>query len=112
MDTPFGSASNEENGDAYPDLKGCLMVFGGPAAYESKHRQKLKAKEVKVAALGEAVLVFLKWLETMITFNRKDHPDYIPQLGPSSLSSTQSLARPTYPISSWMAEAASTSSTP
>ena len=36
--TPFGPTSNEEKGDAYPDPKGCLMIFGGPGAYESKHR--------------------------------------------------------------------------
>ena len=36
MDAPSGSAGNEEKGDAYPDPKGCLMIFGGPVAYESK----------------------------------------------------------------------------
>ena len=34
-----------------------------------------------MAALGEAVLAFLKWSETVITFDRKDHPDHISQLG-------------------------------
>ena len=34
-----------------------------------------------MAALGEAVLAFLKWSETVITFDRKDHPDHIPQSG-------------------------------
>ena len=36
-DTPSGPTGNEEKGDAYPDLKGCLMIFGGSVAYESKH---------------------------------------------------------------------------
>jgi hypothetical protein len=35
-DAPFGSISNEEKRDAYPDPKGCLMIFGRPVAYESK----------------------------------------------------------------------------
>ena len=35
MDVPSGSASNGEKGDAYPDPKGCLMIFSGPVAYES-----------------------------------------------------------------------------
>ena len=39
------------------------------------------ARDVNVAALGEAVPAFIKWLETMITFDRKDHPDHIPQPG-------------------------------
>jgi hypothetical protein len=34
-----------------------------------------------VATLGEAVLAFLKWSESTITFDRKDHPDHIPQPG-------------------------------
>jgi hypothetical protein len=38
-------------------------------------------REVNTAALGEAVPVFLKWSETTITFDRKDHPDHILQLG-------------------------------
>ena len=36
MDTPSGFAGNEEKGDAYPDSKGCLMIFDGSVAYESK----------------------------------------------------------------------------
>jgi hypothetical protein len=39
-DAPSGPTSNEEKGDVYPDPKGCLMIFGGPVAYESKRRQK------------------------------------------------------------------------
>ena len=74
-------ADNGEKGDAYPGLRGCLMTFGRPMAYESKRQQKLMAREVNVATLGEAVLAFLKWSETMITFDQKDHPNHIPQPG-------------------------------
>jgi hypothetical protein len=76
-----GPTNNEENGDVYPDPRGCLMIFGGLKAYESKRRQKLTAREVNAAVLGEAVLAFLKWSEAAITFDRKDHPDHILQLG-------------------------------
>ena len=55
------------------------MIIGGPAAHESKRRQKLTDKEVNEATLGDAVLAFLKWSETTITFDRKDHSDHIPQ---------------------------------
>jgi hypothetical protein len=34
-----------------------------------------------VPALGEAVLAFLKWSKTTITFDQNDHCDHIPQLG-------------------------------
>jgi hypothetical protein len=74
-----GATSNEEKGDAYPDPKGCLIIFDELVVYESKCQQKLTARKVNAAALGEAVLTFLKWLEIMITFDRKDHPDHIPQ---------------------------------
>jgi hypothetical protein len=67
-------ANNEEKGDTYPDPKGCLMIFGGPVAYESKCQKKLTAREVNVAALGEAVLAFLKWSKTMITLTERITP--------------------------------------
>jgi hypothetical protein len=38
MDAPSMPAGNEEKGDAYPGPKGCLMIFGRPVAYESKHQ--------------------------------------------------------------------------
>jgi hypothetical protein len=61
------------------------MIFSRPAAYESKHRQKLMAREVNTAAVGEAIPVFLKWSKTVITFDRKDHLDHLPQPGCFSL---------------------------
>ena len=61
----------------YPDLKGCLMIFGGPAAYKSRRWQKVMAREVNAVALGKVAPAFLKWLETVITFDRKDHPNHI-----------------------------------
>ena len=57
------------------------MIFGGPMVYESKRWQKLTDREVNAATLGDAVSAFLKWSETAITFDRKDHPDHISQLG-------------------------------
>jgi len=43
------------------------------------------AREVNATALGEATPTFLKWSKTAITFDRKDHPDHIPQSGCSPL---------------------------
>ena len=111
-DAPSGPTDNEEKWDAYPDPKGCLMIFGGPMAYESRRCQKLMAREVNVAALGETILAFLKWSETTITFDRKDHPDHIPHWGCFPLSWTRSSARPVYLVSSRTVEVVSTSSMP
>jgi hypothetical protein len=74
MDTPSEAVGNKEKRDVYPDPKGCLMIFGGPVAYVSKHRQKLTTREVNAATLGEAIPAFLKWSKTAITFDKKDHP--------------------------------------
>ena len=63
--------------DAYLDPKGCLMIFDGLVAYESKHQQNLRDKEVNTAAFVEAILAFQKLSETTINFDRKDHPDHI-----------------------------------
>jgi hypothetical protein len=70
---PSGPINNEEKRDVYPNPRGCLMIFGGPA------------REVNVATLGEVVLAFLKWSENTITFDRKVHPNHIPQQGRSPL---------------------------
>ena len=40
MDVLSRPTSNEEKGGAYPNPKGCLMIFDRPIAYESKRRQK------------------------------------------------------------------------
>jgi hypothetical protein len=64
-----GSIGDEGKRDAYLDPKGCLMIIGGLAAHESKHRQKLTDREVNTATLGDAVPAFLKWSETTITFD-------------------------------------------
>ena len=71
-------ADDEGKRDVYPDPKGCLMIIGGPAAHESKCRQKLMDREVNAATQGDAIPAFLKWLKTAITFDKKDHPDHIP----------------------------------
>ena len=43
------------------------------------------AREVNADALGKAIPAYLKWSKIMITFDRKDHPDHIPQPGCFSL---------------------------
>jgi hypothetical protein len=56
--------------DAFLRLKGCLMIFEGPAAYELKHRHKLTARKVNTTTSPrEAVLTYLKLSEAAITFD-------------------------------------------
>jgi hypothetical protein len=55
------------------------MIFGGSPARPSRRREKLIRREVLNADIAR--LSYLKWLEVLITFNRKDHLDNVPQPG-------------------------------
>src|SRR6266540_1276073 len=55
------------------------MIFSGLAAYESKRKQKLVAREIN--ALTPAMPKYLKWSELPITFDRSDHPESVPHPG-------------------------------
>src|SRR5438128_6249761 len=55
------------------------MIYGGSAAYESKRKQKLTAREINV--VHPVTPKYLKWSEVPITFGRADHPDHVPYPG-------------------------------
>ena len=55
------------------------MIFGGSNGYESKRQQKVIAREVNMTT--PAAPQYLKWSEHSISFDRTDHPDYIPEPG-------------------------------
>jgi hypothetical protein len=55
------------------------MIFGGSTARPSRRREKLIQREVHNAEVAKPS--YLKWSEVLITFDRKDHPDNVPQLG-------------------------------
>ena len=69
----------EEKDDGFPTPDGCLMIFGGSTAYDSKCRQKVTRREVYTAE--PATPPFLRWSESAITFDHTDHLDTIPHLG-------------------------------
>jgi hypothetical protein len=55
------------------------MIFGGSPARPSRRREKLIQCEVFNADVTKPS--YLKWSEVLITFDRKDHPDNVPQPG-------------------------------
>ena len=55
------------------------MIFGGANGYETKRQQKVVAREVNMAT--PATPQYLKWSEHSISFDRADHPDYVPEPG-------------------------------
>lgn len=69
----------EQKEDDYIPADETLMIFGGSATYGSKRQQKVARREVYSAT--PAVPSFLKWSESPVTFNRDDHPDYVPYSG-------------------------------
>jgi hypothetical protein len=69
----------EEKDDALSEETGCLMIFGRPPTFDSKHRRKLARREVYAAEL--ATPAFLRWSRSAITFNRSNNPDNILHLG-------------------------------
>ena len=66
----------EEKDGGFPMLDGCLMIFEGLAVYESKRHQKLACHEVYMAE--PATPSFLRWSESIITFDWTDHPKSVP----------------------------------
>jgi hypothetical protein len=55
------------------------MIFRGSPARPSRRREKLIRHEVMNTDVAKPS--YLKWLEVPIIFDRKDHPDTVPQPG-------------------------------
>ena len=64
---------------SFPMPNGCLMIFEGLVAYDSKCRQKLARRKVYTAE--SALPTFLLWSESTITFDRTDHLESVLQPG-------------------------------
>jgi hypothetical protein len=62
-----GEGDTKGKDDGFPTTDGCLMIFGGLAAYESRRCQKLTRREIYTAEL--AMLTFLRWSKSMIIFD-------------------------------------------
>ena len=75
-DADRGRGKNQDDSDYPNPTRELNMIFGGSAAYESRRKQKLTAREINAAA--PATPTYLRWSETAITFDRSNHPDHIP----------------------------------
>jgi hypothetical protein len=67
----------EPKGDFPEAHKEVNYIYGGHDSYESRRKEKLIAREVMVVSLATAE--YLKWHEVPITFDRSDHPDFVPK---------------------------------
>jgi hypothetical protein len=68
----------ERKGDFPEAHKEVNYIYGGPDSYESRRKQKLTAREVM--AVSPTTPEYLMWSEVPITFDRSDHPDFVPKL--------------------------------
>src|SRR5438105_15055588 len=79
---PDRNQDQQQGGPAFPDPEHQLnMIFGGLAAYESKRKHKLVAREIN--ALTPATPKYRKCSELSITFNCQDHPESVRPPRPS-----------------------------
>jgi len=76
-DTDPTTDAAEGKDDGFPTPDGCLMIFGGSEAYDSKRHQKIMCR--KVYAIEPATPAFLRWSESAITFNQTDHSESVTQ---------------------------------
>jgi hypothetical protein len=65
--------------EGFPKIHDCFMIYGGPSTRLSTRQRKRERREVFSVQL--ATPLFLDWSEVAITFDRDDHPDYVPNPG-------------------------------
>jgi hypothetical protein len=73
----------DPKGDFFEAHKEVNYIYGGPNSNKSRRKQKLTAWEVMT--VSPVTPKYLKWSEVPITFDRRDHPDFIPKPGRYSL---------------------------
>jgi hypothetical protein len=77
-----GQGNNKKEGgkeEEFPETHNCFMIYGGQVANASTRNRKQERQEVcsaKVVAPS-----YLDWSDKPITFDRGDHPDFVPSLG-------------------------------
>ena len=69
----------DKGGDGYPSVENVFFIFGGPMMNMTARQHKRERREV--FSVTRATLAYLDWSEDTISFNREDHPDYIPNPG-------------------------------
>jgi hypothetical protein len=66
----------DDKDKGFPKIHDYFMIYRGPSAHLSTRQHKRECREVFSVQL--ATPLFLDWFEVAITFDRDDHPDYVP----------------------------------
>jgi hypothetical protein len=69
--------------EEFPKIHNCFMIYGRQAANASAQHRKQERREVCLVKV--AAPVYLDWSNKPITFDRRDHPDFVPSPGRYSL---------------------------
>ena len=76
---PKGAGDRDDDkDDGFPEVHNAFMIFGGPSACLTA-RQRKERREV--FSVRVATPRYLDWSREAITFDRDDHPDYVPNPG-------------------------------
>jgi len=73
-----GDGDNDKD-DGFPEVHNAFMIFDGPSAYLTARQQKRERREV--FSIEVATPQYLDWSREAITFDREDHPNYVPNPG-------------------------------
>ena len=68
-----------KDGDGFLDAEECIMIFSRSDAIWSKRQHKVRYREA--CATEMAITSFLSWLESLITFDQRDHPSHVARQG-------------------------------
>jgi hypothetical protein len=91
---PPKDKDNDTEGEGFPKVRNCLLIFGGCMARLTVSQRKRELQEF--CAVRTAAPAYLKWSQKAITFDRQDHPDRIPNPETTRSSSIPLLTVVTY----------------
>ena len=72
-------ATDGDDNDGFSQVRDCFMIFGGLTAWFSARRCKRERREI--FSVDTATPSYLKWSDTAITFDKRDHPDRVSNPG-------------------------------
>ena len=69
----------DDKDDGFPEVQNAFMIFGGPSACLTARQRKREHREV--FSVEVATPQYLDWSQEAITFDREDHPNFVPNPG-------------------------------
>jgi hypothetical protein len=67
---------DDDKNEGFPEIYDYFMIYGGPSMRLSMRQCKREHREIFSVQL--VTPLFLDWSKMAITFDRGDHPDYVP----------------------------------